>query len=203
MPALSHRDGTIFAAVLAAGTSSRFGSTKQLAKFSGEPLAARACRAAVGAFGVRTALVVGHARHAVAQACMPFPGFLVVNDEFASGLGASLARAARALGHVADALVVVLADQPLVTTAHLSALAARWSGRPDGIVATRFSDTLGPPCLFGRASFSELASLSGDAGARGVLTDRRFELREVRFEPAAVDIDQPADLAAAECRRTD
>ncbi len=196
-------DAAVFAAILAAGTSSRFGATKQLETFAGTPLAARACRAAAAAFGARTALIVGHDMHAVMQACMPMPGFLVVNDAYAAGVGTSIARAARALDHVADAIVIVLADQPLVTSTHLAALADRWTGGNIDIVATRFADTLGPPCLFGRRCFLELASLTGDTGARAVLNDRRFELHEVVFEPAAVDIDRVADIAAASERLAD
>ena len=40
------------------------------------------------------------------------------------------------------------------------------------------------------------AELRGDAGARAVLRDSRFRLSSVPFEPASVDIDTTADLAA-------
>lgn len=194
---LSEREPAIFAAILAAGKGSRFGSTKQIVDFGGMPLARHACAAAGEAFGARMALVVGHDLQAVIRACMPLPGFVVVNDEFASGVGTSIARVTRALEHVADAIVVMLADQPYISAAHLSALAGRWTGSDYGIVATRFADTVGPPCLFGRACYPALASLHGDAGARDVLMNRRFDRVDATFEPAAIDIDHHEDIAMA------
>ena len=186
----------IFATILAAGRASRFGSTKQTARYAGEPLARRAAAAARRAFGDRVLNVLGHDVAAVLRSLGSDGGFAIVNDNFEQGLGSSIACAARSCRKHADALVVVLADQPLVTAAHLRELAETWSGADDRIVATAFDDARGPPVLFPRKAFDELADLTGDRGAHSLLRDSRFDLRSIRFEPAAVDIDSPADLEA-------
>jgi len=90
--------------------------------------------------------------------------------------------------------MVVLADQPLITTAHLDALRTSWSGATDEIVATAFDDVLGPPALFPSGCFDELAALQGDAGARQLLQDPRFTVQRIAFADAAIDIDAPEDL---------
>jgi molybdenum cofactor cytidylyltransferase len=89
-----------------------------------------------------------------------------------------------------------LADQPLVTAEHLRQLIDSWSGLENEIVATAYSGTQGPPVLFPRDTFDALRSLTGDRGARTILDDSRFSLKTVQFEPAAIDIDTPADLAS-------
>lgn len=188
------RAANVFALVLAAGASRRFGSTKLTAGIDGVPLVKLAFSAAAGACGDRTILVTGHDWRAVASACAPQPGFLVRNEDYAAGLGGSIALGVRCVRDVADAAFVILADQPRITTAHLEALVDAWSGADDEIVATAFAGTAGPPVLFPRACFTDLAQLTGDSGAKSLLSDPRYTVRTVPFEPAAIDIDTRADL---------
>ena len=186
----------VFVFVLAAGEASRFGSAKQLAPIDGDTLVGHALDVASQCGGERTVLVVGHEWREVRDACRHAPGFLIVNERFTEGLGASIAAATRAIAHAASGIIVTLADQPLVTAAHLNTLRDRWSGSDREIVATAFGDAIGPPALFPRACFDDLASLSSDAGGRQLFDDDRFTLRTVRFEDAAVDIDTRDDLAS-------
>lgn len=184
----------IIAAVLAAGSGSRFGGEKLLREYRGAPLVARAVRLAESVCGARTLLVTGSDWHRVFDACAPLRGFLVHNDDWEAGLGSSIAAAARAAYGGADALLLLLADQPLINAAHLEALISAWNGSPRRIAATAFADVTAPPVLFPARYFPALAKLSGDQGARAVLAEAGADLRTVVFEPAAVDIDRQEDL---------
>ncbi len=184
----------LFAVVLAAGRSSRFGSTKQAAKLEQVSLVRRAIDTAASALEDRVITVIGHDSATVIQAMDTDSGFIIVNEAYDEGLGSSIAAAARACGAHADALLLLLADQALVTDEHLRTLIDAWSGNADEIVATAYNHSLGPPVLMPRATFSDLRALSGDRGARALLSDDRFQLKTVRFEAAAVDIDTPEDL---------
>lgn len=185
---------TVFAAVLAAGESQRFGRSKVLESLQGETLVRRAARLAREVCGDRSILVVGHEGTAVSAAAGDAPQFVIVNDRYEDGIGSSIALAAKAVSHVADALLLLLADQPLVTAGHLRALIAHWDGADAAIVATAFSGTTGPPVLFPRSAFTALGKLSGDQGAKALLQNPEFDLRAIPFEDAAIDIDTPADL---------
>ena len=185
---------SIFGVVLAAGSASRYGRSKQLEDFNGTPLVRRAAKLAREVCGDNTILVTGHDSTAVAEAAGDVLRFRVVNDRHAEGMGGSIATAVRAVSHVADAILWMLADQPLITVSHLQALESSWSGAADEIVATSFAGTMGPPVLFPQTAFPALADLSGDHGARRVLQDVRFTVKTVEFEDAAVDIDTPTDL---------
>jgi len=185
---------SVFAIVLAAGSATRFGATKQLAEIDGKTLVERAVGIANDVCQDRCVLVVGHNHQAVSAACRLAPGFMVVNEDYAAGLGTSLALAVKSIRHIASAVIVLLADQPRVTAQHVRALADSWSGSDNEIVATSFADTQGPPVLFPAACFDELAALTGDKGGRHLFDDDRFQLSTVTFEPASIDIDTPGDL---------
>ena len=113
-------------------------------------------------------------------------------------MGASIACGVRAVREAASAILILLADQPLITKEHIHALIEAWSGAENEIVATSFSNTQGPPVLFGSACFDALCDLKGDTGAKALFEDRRFTLSAIPFEPAAIDIDTPEQLKARE-----
>ena len=184
----------VFAAVLAAGSSRRFGRSKLLEAVDGQPLVRRAADIARAVCGDRSILVAGHESAAVTAAAGKAAQFVIVNDRHEEGIGGSIALAARAVAHTADALLILFADQPFVTVQHAAALTDAWSGAEDEIVATAFAGTVGPPVLFPRGTFDALGTLSGDTGAKRILEDPRFDVRTVPFEDAATDIDTPADL---------
>jgi molybdenum cofactor cytidylyltransferase len=184
----------IFGVVLAAGTASRFGSTKQMAEIDGAPLVKKAYDVAAQAIGEDIVLVTGHDWRAVHDACQPFQGFLLFNSDYADGIGTSIAQAVRAIQHAADAVVILLADQVLISTDHVQGLVAAWDGSPNQIVATEYAGIVGAPTLFPAGCFADLGALSSDSGGRQLLSDERFQLRTLIYEAAAVDIDTPDDL---------
>lgn len=186
---------TVFAVVLAAGSSSRFGASKQLEEYRHAPLVRRAVRLAESVCGAKSVLVTGHDWRAVFNACTPLAGFLAHNADYRTGLGGSIAAGVRAVAHCADAVLLMLADQPLIVGTHLEALIAEWRASPDSIVTTAFAETEGPPVLFPASDFRSLMALRGDRGARSILTGSPDRVRAVPFEPAALDVDRPEDLA--------
>jgi molybdenum cofactor cytidylyltransferase len=187
-------DRAVFAAVLAAGRSQRFGRSKQLEVIGGKPLVRHAAELAREACGDRSILVCGHQCSAVARAAGDAPQFLLVNERHDDGLGGSIALVAAAVSQVADALLLLFADQPLITAQHLRALIDGWSGADNEVVATAFSGTVGPPVLFPRGAFGELGKLSGDRGAKSVLDNPAFDVTTIPFAGAAIDIDTATDL---------
>jgi len=185
----------IFAVVLAAGSSTRFGRTKQLEQFAGMSLAAGAVHTAESVFGTRTVLVAGKDWQAVAASCAPLAGFFVVNSDYEDGLASSIACGVRSVAESADAILLMPADLPLVTVEHLTKLKNAWIDSPQSIVASEFEDTLGPPIVFPRADFDALMQLSGDRGARPIIDANKDRVQSIVCEEAAFDIDHPEDLA--------
>lgn len=184
----------VFAIVLAAGSASRFGSAKQVQAWRGRPLVAHAVRTAEAVCGSRSVLIAGYEWRAVVDACRPLQGFFVNFRGFEAGMAASIACGVRAVAGAADAVLLLLADQPLVTRDHLQRLIDRWAASPDEIVASAYGGTRGPPVIFPARTFARLARLEGDRGARPILDEEGERVQEVPFADAAVDIDRPEDL---------
>lgn len=185
----------VFAIVLAAGTSSRFGRTKQLEPLDGVPLAAVAMRKVEAVCGARSVLVTGKDWQAVTDACQPLAGFFVVNENYETGMAGSIARGVAAVAESAAAILLTHADLPLVPDEHFRRLVDTWTASPQSIVASAFDDTLGPPVVFPRGDFDALLELTGDRGARPVLEANRDRVLSLACAEAAFDVDHPEDLA--------
>ncbi|HYU93206.1 MAG TPA: nucleotidyltransferase family protein [Actinomycetota bacterium] len=181
--------------VLAAGTSSRFGRTKQLLELEGKPLVQHAVDAATAAGLDEVVVVLGHdAERVGASLLLPASGRTVLNPSYEAGQSTSLIAGLNAAGPESDAAVVLLADQPGITPQHLRALVETFeAGRPS-IVRLRFRDGPGP-ALLSREVWDEARRLAGDTGAREIIAAHPGWVKEVVVESdAPVDVDRPPDL---------
>lgn len=187
------------AVILAAGASRRFGSPKQLLRYRGESLVARSARLAYETGAGTVCVVLGYRaeamRRALQQGRVP-PGvtYTVRNARWRDGMGRSLACGVRSLDRRARAVLVCLADQPLLEVGALAALVRAWRASPRSVVASRYAGKPGVPAIFPRSHFAALKSLCGDRGAR-VLLASSDDVLSVSMPLAAVDIDHPRDLA--------
>jgi molybdenum cofactor cytidylyltransferase len=193
---MEHRSSqpVIHACVLAAGMSTRFGQTKLVQLLQGKPLLQHVLVAAQAACGGLVTLVVGHDAVAVSAASGGLSNSVVVNRDYELGIGTSISAGVHACRDGADAILMVLADQPLVTTEHLNKLISTWTGSADEIVASSFGEVTSPPILFPTNTFAALCDLSGDTGAKSVLSNDEFAVTFVEFPPALLDVDTPEDL---------
>ena len=187
------------AVILAAGASRRYGSPKQLASYRGETLVARSVRLAHEAGAEAVWVVLGYRAHLVHRALQESGATrigtsIVGNPRWRDGMGRSLACGVRALDRRARAVLVCLADQPLLEAGDLAALAQVWRASPWSIVASRYSGKLGVPAIFPRSCFRALKSLSGERGAQELLASSN-DVLSMPMPLAAVDIDDPRDLS--------
>jgi CTP:molybdopterin cytidylyltransferase MocA len=183
--------------LLAAGGATRFGSPKVLAPFHGVPLVRRGVQLLVPRCSAGVHVVVGAAADRVREALAGEPVTFVENPDWQSGLSTSLVRGIASLPDTAEAVLVLLADQPAITADDLDALLAAWGIEPELIAAAGFLDRLGPPVIMPRSVWPQLAALRGDQGARSLL-EWHAEHTTVPMPHAAFDIDTPEDLARLE-----
>ena len=181
--------------VLAAGTGSRFGGTKQLAIVDGKPLAQHAIDALVEAGVDEIVVVTGHDAVAVASA-LTLPGHarIVWNKAYREGQATSLAAALHALDDESEAAVVLMADQPGVTADVVRSLVARFLATRKQVVRAMYEDGPGPS-LLSREIYAEAGHLHGDVGARVLIASHPEWVEEVGIdEPAPRDVDTLDDL---------
>ena len=182
-------------AVLAAGSSRRFGDADKLgAMLRGKPLALHATDTLRPLKADTRVVITSRLDHPSASG-WERAGFSVVHNPNADeGMGTSVAVAARiARRSGADALMIALADMPLVPREHYQALAdAARDGGAEVLLASSGGAVPMPPAAFGRDHFDALAALSGDQGARALLR----QAETIACPPAwLTDIDTPEALA--------
>jgi molybdenum cofactor cytidylyltransferase len=184
-------------AVLAAGAGRRFGDVKQLAAVEGQPLVRIACTTALAAGLAPVIVVVGAHRDQVAAVVTDLPVVVTVNEQWARGLGSSLAHGVRLAAADPDvaAVAVLLADQPRVTVEHVRGLCADRERTAAEVAVSRYDDLEGVPAVFARSQFAALIALDGDVGARSVIAAAASKVWR-RHDPARFDIDTPDDLVA-------
>lgn len=189
---------TLHALVLAAGGSSRFGSPKQLVRIGGRPMLHAAVGRAVEVAGHSVTVVLGAHAAELAPLLRHSPANAVINRNWQDGLASSLRTGLGRVPGTADAVLVMLADQPQVTGEDLRRLVASWRTQPDAIVAAQYAGTAGVPAIFPRWCWRDLTELRGDRGARDVIRRHAARVVRVTMESASIDIDTPEDLLAVE-----
>ncbi len=173
--------------VLAAGGSGRMGRAKQLLPYLGHTLVEHAARTAIASGATEVVVVVGAYADEVRQRLRKLKVRVVLNRDWESGMGSSIACGVAALSEAVDTAVIALGDQPRITPAHLRTLGTR--GRE--IVASSYDGVVGAPCAFARSQFPRLISLTGDQGARSLIRSENVET--IPFEAANIDVDTPED----------
>ncbi len=188
--------------ILAAGRASRMGggAHKLLSQFDGMPLIRRCVLRALGRGNSSIAVVTGY-RHAEIAGAIADTGVEIVrNDAYASGLAGSLRLGVEtALRAAPDGIMIMLADMPAITGAHLDLLIAAFR-RHGGTCAVRATagGRPGNPVIFPRLLHERLLVLDGDTGARHILASADVTVRDVEIgEAALMDVDTPDEVAAA------
>jgi 2-haloacid dehalogenase len=181
--------------ILAAGTSSRLGRTKQLLELHGRPLLQFVIDAAAGAGLGEVVVVLGHEAERVGAALWLPPGArTVINRDYDQGQSTSLRTGLDALSARSEAAVVLLGDQPGISSDMIRTTVSRFRLGDAPVVRGSHGDVPGHPVVVGRDEWGEWRSLSGDAGARVLIESHPERVAEVDLGPAAiVDVDTQAD----------
>lgn len=187
-------DEGLYAIVLAAGASTRFGGIKQLVRIDGRPLLHTTVSRAVEIAGAATIVVLGAHAAELAPLLTHTPATVVINRDWREGIGSSIRAGIARLPAGCSGVLLALADQAAVTAQDLQRLVSAWRRQPDYVVASLYAGAVGVPAIFPRSRFRELGELRGDLGARMLLRRNPDRVVRVPMESAALDIDTPEDL---------
>ena len=189
---------TVAGLLLAAGAGRRMGGPKALVELDGEPLVSKGIRLLSAGGCDPVVVVVGASADAVRPLCN---GAQVVEAAgWESGMGASLRAGLLALDADprAEACIVALVDQPLVTPVAVERLRAAHADGATAAVAT-YDGRPRNPVLLDRSTWAGVSAAAvGDEGARGWLRAHPDLVRPVDCTDVGApdDLDTPADLAA-------
>jgi CTP:molybdopterin cytidylyltransferase MocA len=176
--------------LLAAGEGSRFGQPKALVELDGQTLAERGVNTLLAGGAAPVFVVTGAALVELDRI------HTVYNRQWRTGMGSSLRAGLRALPPDVDAVVVALADQPLVGAEAVARLITAYQAGATVAVAA-YEGKPRNPVLLAREHWPEvIATATGDQGARAFLRARPdlVTLIECGDTGRPDDIDTTADL---------
>ena len=176
--------------VLAAGASTRLGQPKQLLPLGPTTLLGRVVAEVAAAAALDEVVVVIGGAAAEVRRRVDFGGAKVVeNPEFVEGCASSYRAGIAALDARAEAVAVLLGDQPGVDPAVIDAVVDQWRHTRDRIMLAAYRGGEGHPMVFARELFEQLAALRGDKAAWKIVDAHRDWIR-----PVPVDRPLPRDV---------
>ena len=180
--------------LLAAGASNRFGRPKQLIQFEGHSLLRYLAGVALASNAASVYIVLGAYADFLKHQLHGLKVQTVVNSDWNVGISSSVRRGVQEISRSMKAALIILCDQPYITSQLLNRMMETFEKTRKLIVACEYENSLGVPALFDRKLFSELENLSGDRGAKQVILRHRNEVTSVPFPEGSIDIDTPKDF---------
>ena len=117
---------------------------------------------------------------------------VVHNPDWKAGMGSSIAFGMREImksNEMPHAVLLMLADQPLIDTPYLSELKTQFLRGTGKIVATKYKNGFGVPAIFHTSLFEELSRLDQQFGARKIIAKYKKDCISIPSKDKAIDID--------------
>ena len=175
--------------ILAAGSSSRMGQSKQLLPWKGGTLLSHAVTTAMESRAGHIYVVLGSNEDEHRKEIENFPVTIVSNPSWAKGMGSSIKAGVKAAKD-SEAVLIMVCDMPYVTSEHLNNLMS--TKHP--IVASKYLDAVGVPALFRKEMFDELMAIGDSEGARNLITNHQSQIIILK---SGIDLDTPDDYRKA------
>ncbi|HVT87976.1 MAG TPA: nucleotidyltransferase family protein [Tepidisphaeraceae bacterium] len=190
-------DSTFAAVILAAGTSSRMGSTKALLDLGGKPLIQRLVQTIRSVPQIRPIVVVtGHDPHAIQNAVGCGDVQYVHNRSFLEGgMLSSVQAGVSAVAGLCDAFFLALLDQPLIEPVTLTQMIQKWDeARPD-ILIPALNEKRGHPILINSKLIDEIETLSNPRTLRDFVLKHPSQSHVIAVTDVGIltDVDTPQD----------
>jgi molybdenum cofactor cytidylyltransferase len=194
---------SVAALILAAGSSTRLGSPKQLLPWGEGTLLGHVIER-TRSFGIDEIwVVIGHEAEAVLDGVVFGDSAVVINDEYEEGMASSLRVGLDSLTRDsrADKVLIVMGDQPEIRADVVAEMLTVIKREKRPAVVPRYRYTWSNPVIVDRSLWTRLMSLEGDAGAQRLLQAHPEWVREVWVEHMPPrDVDTPDDVAELQPR---
>ncbi|MBM0745064.1 nucleotidyltransferase family protein (plasmid) [Phormidium sp. CLA17] len=185
--------------LLAAGASRRMGTPKQLLPIQGRSLLRHLAEISIASLCDPVIAVLGASPHQIRPEIEDLPLQIIENQHWQSGMGTSISTGLAALLEqkpTLKAMLILVCDQPFVSTALIDQLVVAYQSTNYQIVATTYLETIGVPALLSDRYFSELLRLNSDTGARQIIQQHLNETYTIDFPKGAIDLDTPDQYQA-------
>ena len=195
----------VAAVILAAGSGTRLGGVaKALIRVDGTPLVQRLINTVRSAGIVDVLVVTGDHHDAIAQVVAPTGARVLRNLDAARGQGRSVRLGLQAADPQADAVMILLCDQPLLTVSDLSDLVSAFERRTVGeFIVPRVDGTRrGNPVLASRCVVQAILFNDRYTACRDYMDAHPESVTyfDTCNDHYLIDMDVPQDLVSAQMR---
>ncbi|WP_298754733.1 nucleotidyltransferase family protein [uncultured Psychroserpens sp.] len=179
--------------ILAAGSSNRMGTAKQLLTIGHTTLIGKSIETALQSNANEVFCVLGANAETIRKSINSYKANVIINTNYNNGLSSSIIAG---LDHIEnlnfDAVLITLADQPRIDVNYLNVLIDSFNQNPSKISASDYQDNSGVPAIFPKTYFKQLKRLEGDKGAKNVLNSNNQNVIKVNCN-TLLDIDTQQD----------
>lgn len=182
--------------ILAAGNASRMGTIKQLLPYKETTILNNVIETALKVKVHRRICVLGAHQTIIKNKINQDSIEIITNDNWEKGLSTSIVTGISCLEKDTisyDGVLIVLADQPLISSGYLNKIIEQFTQDSMAIHATPYTNFCGVPAIFPHSFFSELKKLKGDSGAKKLLNKKNNVVIPVNYPVCLNDIDTPKD----------
>jgi len=184
------------AVILAAGSSSRMGQSKQLLKIGTESLIRTSAKTVIDSGVGQVVVVLGSNYQVHQQEIVDLSIQIIYNKNWEKGIGSSIKDGVQFVNNhfpLCESILFTVCDQPLLTSDHLKKMIHTFQTGKNSIVASFYSGSPGVPALFSRSMFETLLDVDDRHGAKKVIQDQIKSVRLIDFPQGEVDLDTLSD----------
>ena len=191
----SHRGIRAGAISIGAGESKRMGEAKLLLPFGEKTIIETVIDNVIQSKVEKILVVLGSDREKIEKRIKNYSLKIAFNPNFRSGMLSSVHAGFQALPEYAQAALIVLGDQPSISTSVIDDLIDAYRRTGKGIVLPVYNKERGHPVLIDVKYREEVESLSPDVGLRGTVYNHPEDILEVEVETPSIfqDIDDESD----------
>lgn len=183
----------IAALILAAGSSSRMGTLKQLLPFKKATILEETIKNVKQADIDKVYCVLGAEASSIKPYLQKHSIDLVINSNYKEGLSSSIKCGIERIQNEGfDAVLIALGDQPLIQPKFFNALIKEFKSDQKNIVAADYNNSFGVPVVISKSYFSDLLKLKGDKGAKEFLNSQNHTIIGMKTDNL-FDIDTQKD----------
>jgi molybdenum cofactor cytidylyltransferase len=182
--------------ILAAGSSSRMGSIKQLLSINGKTLLQHTLDLSTKIKSTKTLCVLGAHAEEIMQKVDGKNVEFIINKNHKLGLSASIISGIEYLQKEKipfDGLFILLADQPAIKQDYYNEMMRLFNEKRTKIIASNYGNTLGVPAIFPAIFTNDLLQITGDKGAKEFLQKNKRRTLSPQTLVNLLDIDTPKD----------
>ena len=179
----------VSAILLAAGESKRLRMPKLLLPFGKSTILEQTIDNLLNSRVDEVIVVLGYRAEEMMRKLANRPVKIAINPIYHQGMSTSIVKGLSLVNNRAQAVMVALADQPLINSQTINRLIEESLGYDKGIVIPTYQAERGHPIIFASEYKEELLGLEGDIGGRQTIKEHPNDILEVIADSKAITMD--------------